>query len=207
LSQLLAAAEAGPIFHGMTGRVRGLLYQTALYSGYRWSELRSLEKTNFDFAACSVSIGAEHAKNEKNATNPLPHDLAATLAEHAKLFMPSAKMFAGMWKGKGAEMIRRDMKAAGIPERDETGQSRDFHSLRHSLATLLARHGVALAIAQKIMRHSDPKPTMNVYGHLRIEDKAKELAKLPFVFPTAGPENEAAKATGTDGNHWQSHWR
>jgi hypothetical protein len=51
---------------------------------------------------------------------------------------------------------------------------------------------------QKLMRHSDPKLTAGVYTHLRLVDEAAEIAKLPAMLPSFGPESEAARATGTD---------
>ncbi len=60
----------------------------------------------------------------------------------------------------------------------------------------MARNGVPLAVAQKIMRHSDPKLTSAFYTHILVADKARELSKLPAVAATV-PANEAAAKTGT----------
>ncbi len=60
----------------------------------------------------------------------------------------------------------------------------------------MARNGVPLAVAQKIMRHSDPKQTSAFYTHILVADKARELSKLPAVAAT-DPANEAAAKTET----------
>src|SRR5205823_2370654 len=47
-----------------------------------------------------------------------------------------------------------------------------FHDLRHTTVTLLLKDGVSLAVAQKVARHSDPKLTAEIYGHLELGDLA-----------------------------------
>jgi len=43
----------------------------------------------------------------------------------------------------------------------------------------LARKGVTPSVAQKLMRHSDIRLTMNTYTHLDLTDTAGTLAALP----------------------------
>ena len=57
----------------------------------------------------------------------------------------------------------RDLKAAGIPKRDERGRTLDVHALRTTFGTLLSKGGVSLRTAQAAMKHSDPSLTANVY--------------------------------------------
>ena len=197
LSRFLAAAAGGKKHHGLTGPARALLYRTAFSTGLRWSELRSLERNSFDFEANTVTVLGAYTKNGKTATLPIPPDLSDDLRDFMRLYLPTAKAFKGMWKGKGAQMLREDMKAAKVEPLDEFGNKGDFHSFRHTYGTMLAKAGVSLTMAQKMMRHSTPVLTSNLYTHLRIEDEARELAKLPTITPV-GPEEEAARKTGTD---------
>ena len=60
----------------------------------------------------------------------------------------------------------------------------------------MARNGVPLAVAQKIMRHSSPVLTSNYYTHILVADKAREMAKLPTIKPE--PEKQEAVKTGTN---------
>jgi integrase len=53
-----------------------------------------------------------------------------------------------------------------------------FHDLRHTTATLLLKAGVPLATVQRILRHSDPAITTEVYGHLDLDDMRKGLNQL-----------------------------
>ena len=59
------------------------------------------------------------------------------------------------------------------------GRRTTFHGLRASTATLLARAGVARAIAMLVLRHSDPRLTLRTYAKLNGDHvRAELLAKL-----------------------------
>jgi len=191
LSRLLAVAKNGKTFHSMTGEARSLLYRTAFSTGLRWKELRSLTKASFDFDTNTVTILAGSAKNEKMKKLPVPPDISTDLKRFMALHAPSDQAFTGMWKGKGAKMLRRDMKVANIEPVDDFGRKGDFHAFRHTYGTMLAKAGVPLVMAQKLMRHSNPALTANIYTHLGMDDEVKEVAKLPTVTPALLPEREA----------------
>jgi len=67
------------------------------------------------------------------------------------------------------------------------GRNLRFHDLRHTTATLLLKAGVPLATVQKILRHSDPTITAEVYGHLDLDDMRQGINRLRF-----GAGNEEA---------------
>jgi integrase len=75
-----------------------------------------------------------------------------------------------------------------------------FHGGRHTCATLALRSGVGLHSVQRILRHKDPRLTVNTYGHLTVGDLATELNRvnLPGA-PTPGQhgsvESRAAQAS------------
>lgn len=181
IGRLLKAAGDGPVVHGMSGPERALLYRFALGTGFRWSEIHTLTKGSFDFEAGVVHIRAENAKNKKDADQPIPEDLIPDLKQYMLFFPAATQAFPTMWSERGAEMLAVDLEAAGIPVVDEYGLVADFHALRHSYGTMLAKSGVPLAVAQRLMRHSDPKLTANLYTHILIQDKAEALAKLPKI--------------------------
>lgn len=74
-------------------------------------------------------------------------------------------------------MVEKDLIEAGIPV-VVAGQTYDLHSLRGQYATRLAKAGVGLAAAQKLLRHCTPTLTANVYTHLGLVDLGKEVEKL-----------------------------
>ncbi len=58
------------------------------------------------------------------------------------------------------------------------GEQADRKCLRKSFCTHLALRGVDLWAAVKMMRHTDPKLTIQIYTELGLLDTQKEAAKL-----------------------------
>ena len=97
-------------------------------------------------------------------------------------------------------ILDRDLRAAGIPKRDERGRTVDVHALRHTFGTLLSKGGVAPRTAQAAMRHSTIDLTMNTYTDPKLLDVAGAMEALPTLPLVDGRQREAAalSATGTD---------
>ncbi|HXJ21003.1 MAG TPA: site-specific integrase [Polyangia bacterium] len=55
-----------------------------------------------------------------------------------------------------------------------------FHDLRHTTASLLLMAGASTAAVQRILRHSDPRITTEVYGHLVPDYLRAEIDRLRF---------------------------
>jgi len=53
-----------------------------------------------------------------------------------------------------------------------------FHDLRGTTATLLARSGVGLVVAQRILRHCDPRLTANIYSRVDLADLQAGIDRL-----------------------------
>ena len=70
-----------------------------------------------------------------------------------------------------------DLTAAQIPVATPTGVV-DVHALRVTYGTLLARAGVSLAQAQKLMRHSTPALTANYYVKLEMDDAREAVGRI-----------------------------
>jgi len=66
----------------------------------------------------------------------------------------------------------------------------NFHSLRHTTATLLLRAGVDAHRVQRILRHRDVRTTTATYGHLLIDDLRSAVATLPHL-----PSDEPPRPT------------
>ena len=65
-----------------------------------------------------------------------------------------------------------------------------FHDLRHTTASLLMMRGANPAAVQRILRHSDPKITTEVYGHLVPEFMRSEIDRLTFEGPAVAVRDE-----------------
>ena len=196
VTALLTATVDANKHHGTTGHVRHLVYRLALGTGLRYNEIYTLKRKDIvctGDASC-VTVQARNAKNRKCESVPLRPDLAKDLEAYfqANLALPNTRAFPGLWQNYGAKMLQVDLALAGIEYETEDGFA-DFHALRHTFGTMLARSGVTPQIAQKLMRHSDINLTLKYYTHLVHIDKAKALDMLPAMLP----QHKEVK-TGTD---------
>jgi len=195
---LLQYTRSSETHHGLTGSERELLYRVALETGLRWGEICKTERrdVSLDTRTQFIRVRAEVSKNGKDDKLPLRPELAQDLGEYLKenLAMPDVRLFPS-WLDKGAEMLQRDMRGAGLEITTEAGTV-DFHALRHTFGTNLANSGIHPKTAQALMRHSDINLTMNRYSHSVIESQAEAVYTLPDL--TEPSTLESAKATGTD---------
>jgi integrase len=177
---ILKAAKSGPETHGLTGEQRAMLYQVAAYTGLRASELAPLTPESFKLNAepAHVVVTAATAKNRKYTEQPLPADLVKLLKPWLAGKPAGERLWPGRWHQRAAEMLRTDLTAANVPAATDEGIF-DFHALRTTYITNLARGGVHPKIAQELARHSDIKLTMRNYTKLGKSEIAAGLARLP----------------------------
>ncbi len=160
------------------GRQRALLYATAAATGFREGELSVLRVCDLqlDGPALAARLPGTVTKNGNDATIPLTAEMAAALSDWIKetgrtgtatvYDVPGYSSVMRAWK--------KDLRAAGIPYRDDRGRVFDFHSLRKCLGTFLRLAGVDPATSMKLMRHSDIRLTMQTYN----DDELQELAPV-----------------------------
>ena len=208
LQRLLKAALAGPKHHQMTGQERAMLYKMAVNTALRANELATLAWTSLDLEGPepAVTVLAGYSKHRREDLVYLPAELAHDLAvwrSQLRDIDNTAKVFPTFNPKNGARMLRPDLKLAGIPYKDDAGKVADFHSLRHTCATLLMQKGVDPKVVQMFVRHSTIGLTMDRYTHLRVADQRSALSALPTLpgVYADNPEtqhNVAARKTGTD---------
>ena len=197
LRRLIEVARNGDAWRGMTGPERAMLYRLAAESGLRWSELRSLRPTSFDLDGTPATLTVEAAYSKRRSEDVLPLRQATAKAVkaflRASMTLPQAVVFKMPPGRVGGKMMQHDLGVAGIPFENEQGRA-DFHSLRHSFCTALAKAGVAPKVAQDLARHSDINLTLSLYSHTLVEDRAEGLNALPDLDTPAAGE---LAATGT----------
>jgi len=166
-----------------TGQDRALLYRFMIMTGLRKGEVTTLPVAALDLDADQpcVRIEGRHAKSGKSAVLPLRPDLADDLRRHVAERNGNGDGLLFDVPSDFKRVFDNDLDAAGIPKTDAQGRTLDIHCLRHTFATLLARNGVSPATAQKLMRHSDIRLTMNIYTHLDLADTATAVAALPTI--------------------------
>lgn len=96
---------------------------------------------------------------------------------------------------RGTEIL--PCRRAGIPIA-RNGRFLDFHSLRTTFRTTLGQRGVPLVVTQKLMRHSTPVLTSNLYSQFSIAELAKAVEKLPNM--GVSPGSQAAVKHNSSGS-------
>jgi integrase len=195
---LLSAAQSGAPFRGMSGEHRALLYRLALTSGLRSGELASLTWQDFELenGTPTVTVAAANSKHRRQDRLPLREDVATALrawkADHAD----DDKVFP-LPNDKAAEMMQVDLQSAGIPYVDEAGKFADFHSLRHTFISDLAKAGVHPKVCQSLARHSTFELTFNTYTHLDTKELRAAVETLVFDkdFEADAPDTLALQAS------------
>jgi integrase len=140
-----------------------MLYATAVGTGLRASELASLHRSNFllDRDPPVVLVLAGYTKNQREVEQPLPADLTEALRAYLAQRPEDEPVWLGTWVERASRMIRNDLLAARsawlaeagadtaerarreassfLAYRSEGELVADFHALRHTFISLLAR--------------------------------------------------------------------
>ncbi len=145
-------------------------------------ELNNLTWTDFklDASPPHLRVPASITKNRKEAIIPLHSELAAMLLRLRPA--DADPMLRPFWhRVPRIETLRKDLKEAKIPLRDEQGRRVDFHSLRMTFGTTMLANGVHPIVVKELMRHSDLKLTTNLYTDSSQLPLAKGVAALPSM--------------------------
>lgn len=174
-----------------------MFYRLAVETGLRAGEIRSLtpESLRFDDEPPTVIVQAACSKHRREDVQPVPVRLAANLRPFLANRAAGAPVFAV--PASSVEMLPADLEDVGIAYRDDAGRVVDFHALRHTFVTNLARGGARPKDAQALARHSTITLTMDRYAHTVVGAVATALEVLPDLSDRA-PQRQRRLATGTD---------
>lgn len=184
--RLIEHAKQAEPFAGISGIDRTALYVVAAYTGYRRAELATIEPESFEFGnEPSVSLWAGASKRKKKERIPLKASVAEGLREWVKS-KPTGETLWNIGEARTADMIRSDLAAIGVVTHAPQAAGEppvvvDFHSLRQTFVTSLARAGVIPKLAQQLARHSTINLTMNVYSHLTADERVAAVESLPDI--------------------------
>jgi integrase len=131
-------------------RLRILL---AVTTGLRRGDIEAIRIGDIHFDRNTIATRNRKAKKAM-AERPVPEKIAAELSNHVAT-LPEKQEFllAHRFSPKKWERVRCK---AGLP-------NLKFHDLRKTFASLLAQRGVSTAITQRLLEHSSPKLTNEVY--------------------------------------------
>lgn len=169
----LTDEELARLFDVAARQGRTLWYSLAYYAGFRLSDLKRLRWESVDLEHGVLNVSNGKAKR--------PDEIPMHPALHAELkrlrpstALPMAPVFPTHVTN---ETRRKDYQRAQIPEVIEEGYA-DLHALRTTLATNLARQGVAPQVAQKLLRHSRYSTTLKFYTRLGLVETKAALALI-----------------------------
>ena len=192
IARLLAASRADDDENDIRASFGGLervpqtpMWLAFLETGARWGELSRASWGDVDLERRTLVLRAENTKAKRQRTIPLRKEFVEELrrlgavhesvlgrpvrADDALLLSPEGVRWP--WHTANAmRILDRVLADAGIDKVNTAGEKLDVHALRHSFGSRLARLGVGLAKVQRLMGHSDPKLTAQVYTHLDVED-------------------------------------
>ena len=208
--------------HNLPGPDRAMAYRTAIGTGFRASELRSLTTASFelDRDPPTVTVSAAYSKRRRKDVQPIRRDLADLLRPWLAERPRDERPFARLPKSTG-RMLCKDLAAArkrwiaeGKTEaeqkrreeseflryEDSAGRFADFHAMRHTYISGIVAGGASVKTAQELARHSDPRLTIGRYSHARLHDLQRALDALPATTTPREAYSQpfAMAATGTD---------
>lgn len=170
------------------GRRRGTLYLFSAMTGLRSAECAGIRWCDLDLAGTAPRVTPRPETTKARRDEPLP--LVEPLLGRLRELRDEAARAAGRPPRLTAPVftvpqhiaarLRDDAEFAGIETKDDRGRRLDFHALRATCATMLARAGVPVQVARRLMRHSSPAMTARHYEKLADADLragADELAK------------------------------
>jgi integrase len=124
-------------------------------------------------------------------TIPLPAPVLATLKAHLTAQERERTQLGERWPSSGfvfttpigtpidpdncSKLVRAALKQAGV-------RTVRMHDLRHGCVSVLLGLGVPPRTVMEIAGHSGLEMTMNVYGHVTLDEKREALDKLGELF-------------------------
>lgn len=134
-------------------RLRVLL---AVTTGLRRGDIEAIRIGDIHFDRNTVATRNRKA-GKSMAERPLPEEIMTQLSNYvATLPDGQEKLFPDRFSPKKWEKVR---KAVGLPDLK-------FHDLRKTFASLLAQRGVSTAVTQRLLEHSSPQLTNDVYTNV-----------------------------------------
>lgn len=164
---------------------RRLAYQMLLYTGQRKNEVRSLMWSdlhldeNQPYALFRESTTKDKDKRAVPLRPEIVVQLKALRPRPEETHMLGKPLFWFRWPTY--DLLRGDLKRAGIERIDALGRALHFHSFRKTWQTLGVRYGINQRVAQEVLGHSDANLTAKVYTDVPALALHTEIAKLPWI--------------------------
>jgi integrase len=172
--RLIEGSVGLPVRHGMTGAERQAIYAAAIGTGLRLSALKATRVRHWHLDVDPPFVELVHAKDaKKRGRKKVVADFVVPIltARFAEMGEQEPAMPKALNQFVAARMVRRDLVDLGMPTDDPNGR-RGFHSLRGTVASILAEH-VAEAMLAATLDHTDPKTTRRHYEKNQLREMAR----------------------------------
>jgi integrase len=184
----LATDEARRLLNGCDKDFRNIV-EAALLTGARYGELAALTIADFNRDSGTVHIRTSKAGRARHVVlndegRALFERLSIGRAGDHRVFM---KANGTVW---GKSHQHRPLKEAC--ERAKISPSLDFHSLRHSWASLSIMAGAPLLVVSRNLGHRDTRMVERHYGHLAQSFVADTIRRTAPTFGGADPETNVS---------------
>jgi integrase len=166
-----------------------LLYEVAIQTGLRVSELRALRPESLQDD--HLLLSARHTKNGRPAKQFISTELHDRLVGQLPLSVPpkdraAEHFYASLAQARALWLESKPPKALAESKNflcplNDANESLDMHSLRHTCGAWLAMAGCNVKVIQSIMRHSTITLTLDTYGHLMPGAEQEAAAQLSVI--------------------------
>jgi integrase len=128
----------------------------AVTTGLRRGDIEAICVGDIHFGRNTIATRNRKA-GKAMPERPIPEEIMAELSNYlATLPDEQERLFIDRFSPKRWEKVR---KTAGLP-------NLKFHDLRKTFASLLAQRGVSTAVTQRLLKHSSPQLTNEVYTNV-----------------------------------------
>lgn len=202
----LSAAQVGQLANATFDDRQRLIVYTLAYTGLRWGELAGLRVQDFDplrrrlnveqtIVESGGHVEIKPPKDNEIRSVPVPSFLVEMIAAHV-VGMDAGDLI--LTAARGGPLRNRNERRWFNQATEEIGiPGLTPHKLRHTAASMAISAGASVLSVQRMLGHSSPTVTLNVYSSL-FEDDLDEVAErldsmrresdVPILFPRGNVE-------------------
>lgn len=188
---ILTASQVQAILDACTRLRDRFLFALLWESGVRIGEALGLRHEDLAAAEGELTVtrrindNRARAKSATSRTIPVGPEIVRLYADylHGEYgILDSDYVFVNLW----GKPYGRPLSYAAVYDlvrriRRDTGIEFDPHWFRHSRATILLRHNTPIEVVSTLLGHSSIATTMDIYGHLTVEDARRALEAAGFL--------------------------
>jgi len=172
-----------------------VMFAIAAMTGLRAGEILGLQARDFDFEGRQLHIrrsvwrGKPQTPKSVNseAVLPIPDQLVEIVKPHIESLENSMGWL--FVNSRGNLFIAENVvRQALVPILDALKIPRcGFHAFRHTHTSLLLQSGAPVPVTQAQLRHSDPRVTIGIYGHVIGDAHREAVERVASLLDPNGP--------------------